>query len=133
ILYDTVTKTWGWVLELCEFCRKEQAVLEERARNGWKRKWGFYLEFDQICVEEARNAGLTGDEYKRRTRSQNKQAEETGGGDFGPACDRCPRTTAGFIGWRAKQKDALEKFGPLYVSPKATMRPMQSYSCIILG
>ncbi|XP_076271803.1 uncharacterized protein LOC143203510 [Rhynchophorus ferrugineus] len=112
---------------------KAQGALEKKTRTEWDKKWGFYLNFNKICLEEAERQGVSEGEWRRRLMKQKKQAPtEDDIWQINPA-DFVPGTTYGHVGWRAYQKHSLEKFGPLYVSPKLTLPQEQSYSNIMLG
>ncbi|KAJ8982685.1 hypothetical protein NQ317_013157 [Molorchus minor] len=44
---------------------KAQEILEEKAAREWMSKWGFYLDFDKICIIEAQKMGYSKEDYIR--------------------------------------------------------------------
>ncbi|KAJ8924836.1 hypothetical protein NQ315_000990 [Exocentrus adspersus] len=112
---------------------KAQEILEEKARRDWPRKWGFYLEFDQFCLEEAKKRGYTEKDYRRMTvKKKPKRRLES---DIWPPAPpkEVPQLSSGFVGWRSGPNYSLEKLGPLYISPRRTLPYEPPYRCIMLG
>ncbi|XP_074029803.1 uncharacterized protein [Leptinotarsa decemlineata] len=112
---------------------KSQEILQEKASKEWNRKWGFYLDFDKICLEEASKRGYTPEMYRRlvEMRKNKKNLEP----DIwkAEASDNFPVTSSGYVGWRSGPNYSLEKFGSLYISPRRTLPHQPPYNCIILG
>ncbi|XP_072386955.1 uncharacterized protein [Diabrotica undecimpunctata] len=114
---------------------KSLEVLEDKARKEWHDKWGFYLEFPKIILEEASKLGYSEEQYKKITR-RGKKMEMNYLEDViisAEATDAVPTTSSAFVGWRSDRKYSLEKFGPLYVSPKHTLPYEPPSYCIKLG
>ncbi|KAL1517502.1 hypothetical protein ABEB36_001260 [Hypothenemus hampei] len=112
---------------------KELTLVEGAARREWPGKWGFLLTFNEILLEEASKRGISKQEYLHR--SQFRKPKGFSEPPIWPARVQrpFPETTTGMIGWRSCADCLLEKFGPLYRSPKYTLPFEQGYSKIFLG
>ncbi|XP_050299447.1 uncharacterized protein C20orf85 homolog [Anthonomus grandis grandis] len=112
---------------------RAQNLLEEKARRQWPQKWAVCLNFDKVLSETIREHGLTREEYDRRTRFKKPKGNLEP--DIWPIkpSNRIPRTSSGVIGCRAYKEYSLEKFGPLYLSPKLTLPYDPPYHSIYLA
>ncbi|XP_018569482.1 uncharacterized protein C20orf85 homolog [Anoplophora glabripennis] len=112
---------------------KAQEILEEKARREWPAKWGFYLNFDKFCLEEATKRGYSEEDYRRMT--VKKKSKHNIERDIWPPAPPkpVPILSSGFAGWRSGPNYSLEKFGSLYISPRHTLPYEPPYRCIILG
>ncbi|XP_066250504.1 ciliary microtubule inner protein 1-like [Euwallacea similis] len=112
---------------------KSQTLLEEKACREWPRKWGFYLDFDKLMLDEAARRGISEEEYRRRTEIRKPRGPSEP--DILPIkpAQGVPVTSTGMVGWRASKEYSLEKFGPLYISPKHTLPYDLAPSSIFLG
>ncbi|CAH1156148.1 unnamed protein product [Phaedon cochleariae] len=90
--------------------RRHNILLEEARKNGFKNE-----EFGRIVRERKSKMNLENDIWKT------------------DAIDYVPRTSSGYVGWRSNPNSSLEKFGPLYISPRHTLPYQPPYNCIILG
>ncbi|XP_066155165.1 ciliary microtubule inner protein 1-like [Euwallacea fornicatus] len=112
---------------------KSQTLLEEKACREWPRKWGFYLDFDKLILHEAAKCGISEKEYRKRTEIRKPRGPSEP--DIWPIepAERVPVTSTNVVGWRASKEYSLEKFGPLYISPKHTLPCDPAPSSIFLG
>ncbi|CAG9861976.1 unnamed protein product [Phyllotreta striolata] len=112
-----------------------QVAVEEKAKLNWYKKWGIYLDFHKILLEEIGKRGITEEKYKKLTGGNRKMVhinKET------PCItiqrsEYVPKTSNGMVGRRSDYKYNLEIMGPLYVSPKSTLPRQSSDYCIKLG
>ncbi|XP_056643851.1 uncharacterized protein C20orf85 homolog [Diorhabda sublineata] len=115
---------------------KSLEVLERKARKDWDKKWKFYLDFNKFILDEAAKLGYTEKEYKRIVQQYKHKPifyqEESVTIPVEPT-QFVPKTSSAFVGWRADKKFSLEKFGPLYISPKVTLPHQPPCYTIFLG
>ncbi|KAK4876599.1 hypothetical protein RN001_009105 [Aquatica leii] len=118
---------------------QEQVEKEELARSVWNTKWGFMKDFDKICIEVAATMGISENQYRKmvtKKKYYDKDEEKEFKADIKPS-DPVPITSSGFVGWRCKHRNSIEKCGPLYISPRHTIDPPGvekfPYTQIILG
>ncbi|XP_069684467.1 ciliary microtubule inner protein 1-like [Periplaneta americana] len=97
---------------------KEVIRLEKLTRKQWEKKWGFSRNLMKIYHDAIEAEGLELEKKSSRPWLVAKTDMKV------PPSPSVPQTSSGFVGWRSSVSEcALEKVGPLYVSPKLTIEP----------
>ncbi|GLV34547.1 hypothetical protein CBL_09027 [Carabus blaptoides fortunei] len=109
---------------LCRKCyRKEQVNTEEQAKCSWDRKWHFMRDFYKTYLKEAAVQGLSEEEFlKLRTTKIRPKDMEVDGWVAQTSLRKFPITSSAMVGWRSSRIEcSMERFGPLYISPRHTV------------
>ncbi|XP_059470898.1 uncharacterized protein C20orf85 homolog [Neocloeon triangulifer] len=112
---------------------KELIEREEKSKSEWEEKFGFlkntHKDFQKRLIE-----------LKLREPSKEETADFNSSKT--PTGDKLPKTTSGLVGWNADGASLINAVaGPLYISPKLTLRAegsvrsklMENQKHIILG
>ncbi|XP_019876357.1 uncharacterized protein LOC109604271 [Aethina tumida] len=111
----------------------DQKKLEEKASKEWHSKFGYLLDFDKMVIEEAKERGMTEEEFRRITvkRKDKTMHKNLQNFDIKPS-GKIPVASSGYVGWRS-QNNIDRLVGPLHVDRKYTLPQEISQKHILLG